>query len=152
MSSPSENVEVNQKPRRRVLPVISFLVAIAALAVGGYSLKRADDEVKQLRRSMSSLDSDVSILESDVSILESDLLRLKRSVLSLESDVSTLESDLPKLKRSVSAVESDLRASEYKVSTHDTYFNNIDREFNALQSCVNAFIDAWATNGRAYYC
>ena len=138
MTIPSENLEVAEKPRRRLLPIIGLLIAIAALAVGGYSLKRADDESKQLRRLISSLDSDVSDLEYELS--------------SLDTELSSLTYDLSSVERNVSSVKSDVSSLDYELSSLDSNVASLWGNAAGIRDCVNEFIDAWANSGRTYYC
>ena len=152
MTIPSENLEVAEKPRRRWLPIISLLIAIAALAVGGYSLKRADDENKQLRRLISSLDSDVSDLEYELSNLDTELSSLTYDLSSVERNLSSVERNVSSVEGNVSSLTSDVSSLDYELSSLDSNVASLWDYAAGIRDCVNEFIDAWANNGRAYYC
>jgi hypothetical protein len=143
--SPLNNVsETNQRVsgHRRPALVSSFIgvLVVAALVALGYTVWDLRQQVDDLEALTSSQSSDISDLERQVSNIDQFETYITES--QLQSALRPIENEVDDLDSLLCGYSCSLVGS----------FNDVDQVLIDLTSCVNDFIDAWANNGRTFYC
>jgi len=130
---------------------VLVVVALAALGYMVWDLRQQVDDLKSLASAQSRVIGDLESQVSSIDRFETYVTasQLDSELRSIQDDVNGLGDDVNGLGNDVDGLDALLCGSGCILVGP---FADVDQTLIDLTSCVNDFIDAWANNGRAFYC